>query len=65
MKKSMRGTQGPMAQNRPKSDTMATERQAHEACESNDKRGSMHGKSHGSSAKPMSKKSDSDRAGGY
>lgn len=42
-KPSMRGAQGPMAQNRPKSDVLATERAAHEACDSQHSRGSMHG----------------------
>jgi hypothetical protein len=62
-KKSMRGAQGPMAQNRPKGDGLAKESAAHEACESKDNRDSMHAKS---MPKPMKQKGgDSDREGGY
>jgi hypothetical protein len=58
----MRGTQGPMWQNQSKADTLATERAAHEACDTHHgKRGDDDSKS----SQPAREADDSDRKGGY
>ncbi len=61
MKMNNRGAQGPMSQNRPKGDTLAKERAAHEACESH----SYEGKNTLPKPTKQGSQMETEKLGGY